>query len=78
MSRSSALSRNFLVFCDRLLPIKALKIRFFTQFKPVDGNMLKSLALKLFDVVLDRFEFFKGKYAGFVKADKVIFALLNP
>ncbi|MBW2709258.1 MAG: hypothetical protein JRD04_08265 [Deltaproteobacteria bacterium] len=48
------------------------------QFEPVDGDMLKSLGLKFVNVSLDRVEFFKGEYAGFVKAHKEIGILFNP
>ena len=53
-------------------------VGFFNQFEPVDGNMLKSPGLKIFDVSLDRLDFFKGEYAGLVKTHKEIGILFDP
>ena len=56
----------------------SLEIRFFTQFEPMDGNMLKPLVLKFFDVSPDRLEFFKGEHACLVKTHKEIGIPFNP
>jgi hypothetical protein len=53
-------------------------VRFFGQFEPVKGDILKSPGLKGLDVPLDGFELFPRKYAGLIEAHKKITALFDP